>query len=297
MDFDSSMFVTALKAIYGRRGASEFDLECQRKLARDNEAPPCYDASLSYCPRTAKLGFVNSFQQVRNLVGTSITMGLQTTRPAIEHGVVPSISSIKDLRRVTVRQIAEKVNYIHIDSVMFVTVAHAPFRQIATNVLVQDGTGDCIMLALYNYVTTGEDPADVFCVGMRLALLAPYMKNAQDDRTKTLMLRCDNPQCVVVYDDGDSWMADQQNGGEGDLSRRLGGGEGERERDTPSVLETPSVLRKKGNKDFKRGDLRGAERWYTRALRSIDTQRKTNMENFVDTENQEAHITSEHQHV
>lgn len=37
------------------------------------------------------------------------------------------------------------------------------------------------MLSLYNYVGPEEDPKEVFPVGTIFALLAPYMKNSQDD--------------------------------------------------------------------------------------------------------------------
>lgn len=75
------------------------------------------------------------------------------------------------------------------------------------NVLVEDDVGDCILLCLYNYLASHEDPSDVFPVGTYMALVAPLMKYSQDDPNNALMLRCDNPECVRIFPFYRSWVA------------------------------------------------------------------------------------------
>lgn len=237
--------------------SNDFDLSSQLKLVKDNMVPECYNASNYYSSFTNKAGFIHTFNAQAGLdtdAASSFKI-FQSTRPAIEHGVAPSIFSIKDLRHVTIQQVVKKVNHIHTDSVMFLTVTHVPYRQVGTSLLVEDDKNDCIMLSLYNYVATDEDPKNVFPVGTRLALLAPYLKNSQDDRSKNLMLRCDNPQCVVAYDDEQAWMLAKH--GDTDSSHGIQGHEEKKK---------PSVLREKGNKEFGRGNLSGASSFYSKAL-------------------------------
>ena len=80
-----------------------------------------------------------------------------------------------------------------------------PYRIIGTSTLVQDVDGDCLLLSLYNYIRTDEDPVSVLPNGTFLALVAPYMKNSEDNRARNLMLRCDNPQCVLEFDSKEDW--------------------------------------------------------------------------------------------
>jgi tetratricopeptide (TPR) repeat protein len=61
--------------------------------------------------------------------------------------------------------------------------------------------------ARYNFVDPHDDPERVLPVGAKLALLDPYMKFAKDDPQRFAILRCDNPQCVVVFDSDEEFLA------------------------------------------------------------------------------------------
>lgn len=212
--------------------------------AKAHGAPAVYSATVPPAFMTRN-GFVKKCEEenAKNMNECS----LETTRPSIEHGVAPSLA---DLKPITLRGVATKVNHIHKDHVLFVTVIHAPYRVIATHVLVQDDDDNCLMLALYNFIQNDEVPNDVFRVGTHLALLAPYMKNSMDNRSLNLMLRCDNPQCVVKFDSREAWLAAKEW--------------------KPTRIEegVPSELRQRGNNEFRRGNFDVAARLYSTALRS-----------------------------
>ena len=177
----------------------------------------------------------------------------QTMRPHIIHGPAPPILSLK---KTTLREVAKKVNYIHEDRIMFVQTIYASHRIVGTNVLIQDDNGDCLMLSLYNFVPTSENPNDFFPEGTHMALLAPYMKNSADDPTKNLLLRCDNPECIRVFDSRRSWLAAKQ---------------GKKLIDTEGL--DPSQLRLDGNNAFANRRYEAAARFYTRALQCQNIQK------------------------
>ncbi|CAJ1941343.1 unnamed protein product [Cylindrotheca closterium] len=134
---------------------------------------------------------------------------------------------------------------------MLLEVIHEPYRQVGTSLLVEDSRGGVIMLSLYNYVGPDEDPNELFQVGTEFALVAPYLKNAQDDRSNSLMLRCDNPQCVVMYDDDRFiWRGS---------SIRL-------------QKSNPWEIRQKGNEAFKIGNLELASKCYSLGLKHPDIE-------------------------
>jgi tetratricopeptide (TPR) repeat protein len=253
VDSDMDDFENSMRRLFGTMEATQvastntFDISHQLELARENKVPECYNASGRYCPFTAMLAFTGTFANQERIFANEKMYGatiLQSARPAIEHGVVPSC--FQDLRHVTIQDVVKKVNHIHTDCVMLLESIHEPYRQVGTNLLVEDLEGDCILLSLYNYVGPEENPKDVFPVGMRFALLAPYMKNSQDDPSKSLMLRCDNPQCVVLYSDENYiWK---------------------RSTSTIRAKENPWALRQKGNEEFMCENLQAASMYYTQAL-------------------------------
>lgn len=224
------------------------------KLAQEQkqEVPECYDASDCCDSSTAKTDFVSAFTEQKNI-------SLPSTGSAIEleHGIAPPPSKFLDLCHVNIRDVVRKVNHIHTGCVMLLEVIHESYRQIngmGTNLLIQDENGDCMMLSLYNYVASDEVPNDIFPVGMRFALLAPYMKNSEDGKSRSPMLRCDNPQCLVLYDDDEYvWKPSSS---------------------SDSSKDTTAKLREKGNNAFIQGDMEGANQYYTRALKhpSIDDE-------------------------
>jgi hypothetical protein len=146
------------------------------------------------------------------------------------------------------------VNKIHADRVLFCTTSYAAYRMVGTQVLVEDDGMDCLTLALYNYVQDYEDPNQVLPVGTYLAVLAPYMKNALDDRQKNLILRCDYPQCIIKYGSKAAWLAAKEG--------------------RPSQQETSDALslKERGNKSFRNNEFKAAERFYSRALQSSSIQ-------------------------
>jgi tetratricopeptide (TPR) repeat protein len=93
-----------------------------------------------------------------------------------------------------------------------------------------------------------DDPSDIFPAGSYLALLAPYMKNSHFTANTSIMLRCDNPQCVIKYNSKEEWTAAQKG------------------LPPPPEKELPSKLREKGNDAFCNGKYSVAESFYTRAL-------------------------------
>jgi hypothetical protein len=147
-----------------------------------------------------------------------------TMRAPLTHGVAPPLST---LRPVTLREMARAINSIHVGRVLFVTSASPPARKAATFFMVVDERGDALLLHLYNFVSASEDPAAVFPPGTRLALLEPYMRHSGDSAEGMPMLRCDNPQAVLVFDSDAAWKAAQrgqaaslQSGDEAALLRR-----------------------------------------------------------------------------
>jgi len=86
----------------------------------------------------------------------------QSFAKAVVHGVAPDI---RDLRPITLREIAKRVNYIHHDRVLFARVAHEPYRIIGTNALLEDTQGEYLFCGLYHYVMPSEDPVDVLPEG------------------------------------------------------------------------------------------------------------------------------------
>ena len=111
--------------------SQRIDFSAQMNLSSKQTIPECY--STTHNSFLAKIGFVNSFnshqetmKQDNKQKGSLTSTLLHTTRPAIEHGIAPTFS--KDLIPVTIQQVAKKVNHIHVNRVMFVSVIHAPYR-------------------------------------------------------------------------------------------------------------------------------------------------------------------------
>ena len=178
---------------------------------------------------------------------------LQTMKPAIEHGVAPSLWSCTPI---SLQEVALKVNYIHKDRVVFVRIVGEGFSEVATNVLVEDEVGDSIMLSLYNYRHEDDvDIQDILPLGGYLALLNPYMKNARDDRDRILMLRCDNPQCVLRFDSIEELYVAMSGAPRGAL-------------DSGS---NPIRLKEQGNEAFHKGLYVTALGFYESALKCINT--------------------------
>ncbi len=201
-------------------------------------------------PFVTKLGYINylekSAQPAERTEGGIIRFA-NTMRSYLQHNKAPN--SISTLRATSLREVARRVNHIHEDRILFLKTTYDAFRIVGMNVLVEDDAGDCIMLSLYNYLAYHENPSDFFPVGTYLAILAPYMKYAKDDPKLTLMLRCDNPECVRVFPFHRSWKAAKR--GKLMLS---------------DIDDDPEILREEGNHHFAQELYETAARTYSRAL-------------------------------
>mmetsp|Transcript_18402 Transcript_18402/g.46290 ORF Transcript_18402/g.46290 Transcript_18402/m.46290 type:complete len:608 (-) Transcript_18402:357-2180(-) len=117
-----------------------------------------------------------------------------------------------------------------------------------TNTLVKDDLVDTIMLSLDNFVRPEEDPMEKLPRQTHLALMQPYMRNAHDDRGRELFLRCDNPQCVVLFRTEAAWLAAKEG-----LPH-------------PAEQEDAGSLRAKGNHAFTNSHFYEGNQLYSRAL-------------------------------
>ncbi|GKY98779.1 hypothetical protein MPSEU_000834100 [Mayamaea pseudoterrestris] len=168
-----------------------------------------------------------------------------TMTAALKHGPV---APLKSLKRTTLKEVARRVNYIHSDLVLFLSTSEPACMLDGALVFVEDDCGDCIPLSLRNFVQPDQKVAELLPSGMKLALLAPYMKNMEDDLDEPLELRCDNPQCIVRYDTTLAWEAAKA----GKLP--------------PSEPFSPASLKKRGNEAFQHKRLDLAFRYYSRAV-------------------------------
>ena len=112
---------------------------------------------------------------------------------AFTHGAVPP--TLTGLLPVLLSDVALRVNEIQMGKVLFAKILRPAVRVVGTTVLIEDPAGDCMQLALYNYVLDHEDPWKVLPQGSYIAFIHPYMRHARDDPVNGLLtLRCDNPQ-------------------------------------------------------------------------------------------------------
>jgi hypothetical protein len=232
------------------------------KAAKEKGPRPVYSTALK-APFLVRYEYIAGYNHAKkeqlehersskNESNSAAIMMRQTMKPLIEHGAAPTL---KSLTPISLRQVARLgVNKIHADRVLFCTTSYAPHRAVGTQVLVEDDDMDCLTLSLYNYVQDDEDPNQVLPVGTHLAVLAPYMKNARDDRQMILMLRCDNPQCIIKYDSKAAWLADREG------------------KPPPPETSDALSLKERGNQAFRNKDFKAAERFYSRALQSSSIQ-------------------------
>jgi tetratricopeptide (TPR) repeat protein len=117
---------------------------------------------------------------------------------------------------ITLTDIATKVNHVWKDRILFVQTIRAPFQQsTGLYTLVQEESTTIIPLSLWNYLPL--DGKDEFSGGSLdselpkdsyLALVNPVMvpNRIWESKTKnTVMLRCDNPQCIRIFGSKGEW--------------------------------------------------------------------------------------------
>jgi hypothetical protein len=162
----------------------------------------------SLTPRYALAAHVDDeldkyYETSKRGAGTRITTN--TMAAPLTHGIAPV--DLTDLREISLRQAIERVNAIQSDCILFVKTWKPAYRVDATALCVEDSNGDVMMLNLYYYVRLDEDPQLIFPCGTYLAILQPYLRFALDNPTQPIMIRTDNPQTIVVFDNEVAWNA------------------------------------------------------------------------------------------
>jgi hypothetical protein len=100
------------------------------------------------------------------------------------------------------------VNVIQLNRVLFVRTAMKCGRLVGTTLLIYDpdDTTSSISFGVYNYVLPTEDPLEIFPPESYLAVMDPYLRHLRDEAVNPLAMRCDNPQCIVMFADRESWL-------------------------------------------------------------------------------------------
>ena len=222
------------------------------KAAMDRGPPQVRSASLLSAFLTRSL-FLAGMQQDSDTRETPKQRILrQTMGPFIEHGPAPRLENLKPI---SLREIARKINCIHSGRVLFAMTERTPYRVVGTNLLIRDENEDVIQAGIYNFIRHNQDPSVTFPNGTCIALLEPYMKHSQDNPDAPLMLRCDNPQCVVIFDSKHVWQ--QAKKGCFQISCK-------------QTQYTAHDLRQQGNDFFRKGDMEKALKSYTNAIGHTD---------------------------
>jgi tetratricopeptide (TPR) repeat protein len=221
-------------------------LKLIHQASKQQSKPKEYSATL-LSPVIIRQLYMQGYEEAvkgNALKGDAIS-AFTTAKSALVHGPAPPLDT---LRPTTMKEVAKRVNYIHNDRVLFLKTMYQAYTRVGTMVLVEDDSGDCLPFSLYNFVQTNQDIDELLPMGTKLALLAPYMKNMQDDRKNPLMLRCDNPQCIVRYDTESAWEAAKAG------------------KPAPAEDMNPAALKQLGNDAFRRKKYELAVRFYSRAL-------------------------------
>lgn len=242
-------------------GIFEEAMFLQHVKSRQNEEAPAIVSAELPLPQVAYVKyaiFYNHQKKIRESASSLSTMFAQTMGASHQHGTL--VLSPENLCQIRLREIATRINYIHTGRILFAkTVYFDPVRQVGTSVLVEDDAGDLIMLSLYNFIPNDVEPSAVLPIGTRLAVLEPYMKRGRDSQQGELMLRCDNPQFVMRFENDEVWNAAKA----GQFVTEL----------VASVHEKDvDLLRTKGNTAFRQGQHERAMKIYTKALNVITSQ-------------------------
>jgi hypothetical protein len=132
-----------------------------------------------------------------------------TTDPAVKHAIMPALEKLKTI---SIRQMADEVNKIHWDRVLYATVVGQPYKTVSVHIIIEDVESQFMRLCLYAF------PGDytTLVTGTRIAVLAPYMKHSKDDPISgALMMRCDHPDGVRVFCNTEEWTEAQKLQGTG----------------------------------------------------------------------------------
>ena len=170
--------------------------------------------------------------------------------------IIPNISALKPTN---LRTVCKAINQITTGAVLFAkVVGPAAFRlnpHAATNMLIQDENSDYMVACIYNFVRPDQDPAFVFSTGTFLAFLQPYMKFAMDDPNQNLMLRCDNPLAIRIFNSEIEWLQRQRK----KIPQALA-------MNQPPATDMVSDLRSRGNEAYRANRINEAIDLYSEAV-------------------------------
>ncbi|XP_065673602.1 uncharacterized protein LOC136090690 [Hydra vulgaris] len=175
-----------------------------------------------------------------------------------------------NLNSVSLREAVKKINKIQHDCVLFLKTIHDCIRVVATETVVEDMLGDVVSLNIYNYVLPEEDPRKIFPRGTFLALCQPYLRFPRNNPNNPPVLRTDNPQTVILFDNENEWLLAQKSFSVQKSSKI-------KEEQTliePSFIPNEIISNEmcdEGNKYFKTNHLTLALKWYTKGLQNFPT--------------------------
>lgn len=199
--------------------------------------------------------FAQAFAQSQQLKLSGLSKGGISSKPPVRHRVAAPLES---LRPTTLAEVVTHVNEISRGRVLFAKTAQLPpFRLSAIFYLLEDENGDLLRFGLYNVAEEACSDLEKLPPGTPLALIEPF---AKDSMSGGITLRCDNPQCVVVFHDEATWAAVQAD------SRRFPElGVGSFARRGLDAGWSASQLRERGNVLFKERATTRAYDHYTAA--------------------------------
>lgn len=180
-----------------------------------------------------------------------------TPMAPVRHRIAPHLDT---LRPISIAEAAQHTNEICHGRVLFARTLTRSFRINAVQLLLGDDEGSVLRCGLYNGPPPGPDSFDSLPEGTPLALMEPYVKDSLSGR---ITLRCDHPQCVVVFKDEDVWEQVME-----DPRRFVSLGVGSAAAAAVRAGLTSRALRQRGNELFQRGDVAGAVDFYEGAARA-----------------------------
>ena len=147
---------------------------------------------------------------------------LLLSQPPLEQGPTQNWSN---LGPISLKEVASKVNHIWEDRILLVKAVRSPF-QLSTGLftLVEDEHRASVPLSLWNYLPvesndeySGASLNSEFPEGSFLAIANPLMVpnrlfDGAANESSGVMLRCDNPDCVRVFDSKEAWETARING-------------------------------------------------------------------------------------
>lgn len=168
------------------------------------------------------------------------------------------------LQSISLAEAVQQVNRVHSNHVIFLRSIAAPCRTVATKLLVEDNNGSAILLNVFNYVHPEEDLGNVFVEGAFLAVIEPLLIFDSG----LVIMRCDNPQAICVFENEQEWMDAQANQFYNtprmQECREIGYELIDFKRES---VDKSNLLCDEGNNYFSKGDIKNALRYYSEGLR------------------------------